>query len=149
MNKLVELEEARAIMTEAIHWSVMKWLSEKKRVRRAADAANDALDTLEKQIRSKWDPQLATAYKQLTAAPEANGRGVSEDVVRLARSIRQAHDAALSMRMDAEAIFKKAEKRLSTSLAREGCQKALEGWDSHEEAIKRSERGIASGKGAA
>jgi hypothetical protein len=43
MRKLAEVDEAKALMTEGLNWSVMKWLREKKRVRRTADKANDAL----------------------------------------------------------------------------------------------------------
>ena len=53
MRKLTEVEEAKALMTEAVEWSVMKWLREKKRVRKAADKANDALDALEQEIKTR------------------------------------------------------------------------------------------------
>jgi hypothetical protein len=41
--------------------------------------------------------------------------------------------------MDAEHTFDEAERLLSTSLAREGCQKAIRSWDLHEKAIRRAE----------
>ena len=47
MHKLPEVEEAKALMNEATEWSVMKWLREKKRVRKVADQANAALDKLD------------------------------------------------------------------------------------------------------
>ena len=31
-------------MTEGLNWSVLRWLKEKKKVRKAADIANHALD---------------------------------------------------------------------------------------------------------
>ena len=40
MRKLAEVEDAKALMTEPMGWSVVKWLSQKKRVRKAADLAN-------------------------------------------------------------------------------------------------------------
>ncbi len=143
MNLPPELDQARKIMTEAKQWSVMKWLSEKKRVRKVADAANLALDTLEESLRANWDPQLAAAYKELKSGPSPKN-ATNPETVRLANSIRRAHDAALGMRMEAEAIFDKAEKRLSTAMAREGCDKALDGWEAHEEAIRLSEKGVVS-----
>ena len=56
MKKLAEVEQARALMTEAIDWSVMNWLSQKKRVRKAADRANEVLNATEAEIRKKWSP---------------------------------------------------------------------------------------------
>lgn len=134
MEKLKEVVEARALMTEAMDWSVMKWLTEKKRVRTVADAANAALDRVEEGLHSAWDSDLKAAY---------DGRSISNkisvEVERLAKGIRAAHDAAIAGRMDAEETFDKAERRLSTSLAREGCHKAIAGWDLHEDAIRKAE----------
>jgi hypothetical protein len=47
--------------------------------------------------------------------------------------------------MDAEETFDKAEKQLSTALAREGCRKAILSWDLHEKAIHKAE-GVISPK---
>jgi hypothetical protein len=41
--------------------------------------------------------------------------------------------------MDAEATFDLAEKQLSTSMAREGCRKAIHSWELHEKAIRKAE----------
>jgi hypothetical protein len=41
--------------------------------------------------------------------------------------------------MDAEETFDEAERQLSTSLAREGCRKAIQSWELHEKAIRRAE----------
>ena len=143
MNKLVEVEQARAIMTEAIHWSVMKWLSEKKRVRRVADAANLKLDTVEAQLHSEWDKDLHAAYQMLGKNSHSGAPAdFPAEVLRVAKHIREAHEAALALRMDAEDTFDRAEKRLSTALAREGCVKAIQGWDHHEEALARAEKAI-------
>ena len=54
MEKLPEVETAKALMTEAMVWSVMKWLREKKRVRKTADLANAALDQLSAVTRQRW-----------------------------------------------------------------------------------------------
>jgi hypothetical protein len=133
MEKLKEVVEARALLTEAMDWSVMKWLTEKKRVRKTADLANATLDRVEAELQSAWDPELKAAFDG------KNGGAKSAELQRLAQQLRTAHDAALNGRMEAEDTFEKAEKRLSASLAREGCHKAIAGWDLHEEAIRKSE----------
>src|SRR5271166_1880505 len=54
MQAIKEVEDAKALMREAANWSVMRWLSEKKRVRKAADIANDALDGVERKVKAAW-----------------------------------------------------------------------------------------------
>ena len=133
MEKLKEVVEARALMTEAMDWSVMKWLTEKKRVRKTADLANATLDRVEAELQSAWDPELKAAFDG------KNGGAKSAELQRLATHLRELHDAALQGRAEAEDTFAKAEKRMSVSMAREGCQKAMAGWDLHDEAIRKSE----------
>lgn len=128
VKKIPEVEQARGLMTEAIDWSVMKWLSEKKKVRKTTDRANAVLNQVEAGIRAKWSPHFRSAYEESGAA--------STEMKRLASRIRLEHEAAKRLRMDAEATFDGAEKRLSTAMAREGCRKAIEGWDHHLEAIR-------------
>jgi hypothetical protein len=137
MEKLKEVAEARAIMTEGIEWSVMKWLTEKKRVRKAADLCNATLDRVEQELHDAWDADLKAAYEQLSG--DNNPRKVPAEVQRVARSIKETHDAAIAARADAEDTFEKAEKRMSAGMAREGCHKAIAGWDLHEEAIRKAE----------
>ncbi len=67
MEKLPEVETAKALMTEAVTWSVMRWLREKKRVRKTADQANAALDQLSEAIRQRLPNQVRTAYEALVA----------------------------------------------------------------------------------
>ena len=43
MRKLIPVEEAKALMNEAKDWGVWRWLTEKRRVRAAANAAVEAL----------------------------------------------------------------------------------------------------------
>ena len=131
--EIKEVVEARALMTEAMDWSVMKWLTEKKRVRKTADMANATLDRVEAELQAGWDPELKAAFDG------KNGGAKSADVQRLAKQLREAHDAAINGRTEAEDTFEKAEKRMSVSLAREGCHKAIAGWDLHEEAIRKTE----------
>ena len=131
MKKLIEVEQARALMTEAIDWSVVKWLAEKKRVRKAADKANALLDSVEKESQDGWSKELKAAY--------LNPRVATPDIKQLAKSLRETHDAAIKLRTEAEETFDKAENRLSTALAREGCHQAIRGWDLHLEAIQKAE----------
>jgi hypothetical protein len=132
VGKLAEVEEARAVMTDAIDWSVVKWLREKKKVRKIADCANALLDRRLEDIRSRWHAELLAAYRDGGGA-EAGAVGVS------ARKLRQADERARRARMDAEATFDEAEKQLSTALAREGCRKAIHSWDLYEKAVHLSE----------
>ena len=139
MPNLSAVLEARAIFNEALTWSVMKWLSEKKKVRKIADAANATLDNAEKELRRRWDPSIEEAYKTLQDR-SSHLDTPSGEAFRLARAIKQAHDKAIELRAEAEAMFSKAEERLSVATAREACHKALEGWRFHEEAVGLSEK---------
>ena len=123
MEKLPEVETAKALMTEAVAWSVMKWLREKKRVRKTADQANAALDRLNAAVKDRW-PDGVKAVN--------------------AKKVKEADDEALRAHLDAEATFDEAEKLLSTRLAREGCRKAIQSWDLHEKAIRKAEALVAS-----
>ena len=146
MDKIPEVEAAKELMNEAMTWSVMKWLREKKRVRKAADQANAALDRLSQAVREQWPEPERTAYKALAAQnvrvsdarsqPKPSGRDA--DTLASAQS-QEKDDEAYQARMDAEATFDLAEKQLSTSLAREGCRKAIHSWELHEKAIRKAE----------
>ncbi len=57
----------------------------------------------------------------------------------IAKKVKEADDEAYRARMDAEETFDQAEKQLSTSLAREGCRKAIHSWELHEKAIRKAE----------
>src|SRR5208337_1928667 len=65
MLNMPEVEKAKALMTVAVDWSVMRWLAEKKKVRTAADIANAALDALDREIKSSWSDELKAAYDDL------------------------------------------------------------------------------------
>ena len=71
MRKLPQVEEAKRVMTEAVAWSVMKWLKEKKRVRLVADKANAALDDLNRTVKAQWSPEVRAAYEDLVEAASA------------------------------------------------------------------------------
>ena len=146
MKTLPEVETAKQLMNEATRWSDMRWLREKKRVRKTADQANAALDHMSEELRQRWPGDIKTAYQNLGTNGEGNGRasqktpaGDSKAFV-IARKLKQADDQAYGARMAAEKTFDDAEKRLSTSLAREGCQKAILSWELHERAICNSEK---------
>jgi histone H3/H4 len=151
MAGLPEVARARALMTEAMAWSVMKWLREKKRVRKVADDANAALDELDRVVKTRWSREAIAAYNDLlkrtdVALPDLTGQpanqpppAITADARHFARQVKEADDEACRARMDAETTFDEAERRLSTSLAREGCRKAIHSWDLFEKAIRRAE----------
>jgi uncharacterized membrane protein YccC len=153
MQKLSEVEAAKALMIEARDWSVMKWLREKKKVRKAADEANAALDKLNQETKTHWNEELKAAYQQLLAKPGNPGPGqipaesgtIDPQVRALAKQVKEADDQAHRARMDAEDTFDEAERKLSTRMAREGCRKAIESWELHEKAIRKAEAGIPQG----
>jgi hypothetical protein len=141
MKELPEVETAKALMTEAMSWSVMKWLREKKNVRKTADRANAALDQLSDAVKERWSKDLRAAYESL-APGRQNKTTASDPQLKLAHRIKEADDQAHRARMDAEKTFDDAERQLSTSMAREGCRKAIHGWELHEKAIRQAEGAI-------
>ena len=145
MKKLAEVEEATALMHEAVDWSVMKWLTEKKRVRKIADKANDALWAMQKEVKSRWSAELTTAYGELGKGDGEGTPTTSAELRSLARRVKDADDEAWRAHLDAEATFDKAEKILSTSMAREGCRKAILSWELCAKAIVAAEADIRSG----
>jgi len=146
VRKLPEVEEARALMTEAQEWSVMKWLREKKRVRKTADRANDALDQLSKETKLLWSDELRAAYGVLTQNT-SRGNQPDAEIPNAVKQVKRADDEAFRARMDTESTFDEAERQLSTSMAREGCRKAIYSWELHEKAIRIAERLIPSQQG--
>jgi len=149
MEKIPEVETAKALMTEAVAWSVMKWLREKKRVRKTADQANAALDQLNQAVKDRWPDGVRVAYKALVAQgpgdptvpsqPTPPSLAIDPQSKLSAKKVKEADDAAYRARMDAEDTFDEAERQLSTSLAREGCRKAIQSWELHEKAIRKAE----------
>lgn len=149
MEKIPAVETAKAVMTEAVAWSVMKWLREKKTVRKVADQANAALDALNRTTKERWPDEVRAAYEALALPParknKACGPNGSESpeasprTILTAKKVKEADDEAYRARMDAEETFDTAEKQLSTALAREGCRKAIRSWELHEKAIRKAE----------
>jgi hypothetical protein len=153
MHRLPEVEEAKALMTEAIDWSVMKWLWEKQRVRQTADNANAVLDKLNRAVKSRWSQETKAAHRELVREktkaatvddpePGAQKSRSDGDLGKFIRKVQEADDKAHRARMDAEQTFDEAERLLSTSLAREGCKKAIRSWELHEKAIRCAEAGV-------
>ena len=148
MRKLAEVEEAKHLMYEAIDWSVWKWMFEKPRVRETADRANDALDHLERNIKARWSEQIKAAsvnFRLKLQEPPGETKKCKKlppadpQIILLVERVKEADDAAHRARTDAEKTFDEAERKLSTSLAREGCQKAIQSWTLHEKAIRKAE----------
>jgi hypothetical protein len=149
MNKLSEVREAKALMTEAMEWSVFKWLWEKSSVRQTADEANAALDRLNKKTKAKWGDHLKDAYRQMLAEHRLNksiehettsvSSAADLQILEALKTIKEMDDKAKAARIDAEATFDEAERRLNTDLAREGCRKAIRSWELHEKAIRAAE----------
>lgn len=153
MRKLPEVEEAKELMTEAMEWSVFRWLFEKQRVRETADQANAALDKLDQAVKARWSPEIKTAYNELLEQadgarrrkPSKQTSSVVDPKIQLfAKTIKEADDKAYRARMDAEETFDEAERQLNTDLAREGCRKAIDSWVLHEKAIRKAEAGVSS-----
>jgi hypothetical protein len=147
MEKIPAVEMAKVLMTEAVAWSVMKWLREKKTVRKTADQANAALDQLNQNVKDRWPDRVRTAYDSL-AAQRVDGAArnhrptaalIDPQAMLIAKKVKEADDEAYRARMDAEKTFDEAEKKLSTALAREGCRKAIHSWELHEKAIRKAE----------
>lgn len=133
MLPLPEVEEAKTVMTAALEWSVVRWLKEKKRVRKLADKANDALDRSIEKTRLGWSQDLRDAYGN------TNGNGLNEELRAYLADLKRAHALATRARAEAESTFDLAEKELSTRLAREGCRQAIRSWDLHEKVIRKAE----------
>lgn len=157
MLNLKEVEDAKALMSEAVNWSVMRWLAEKKRVRKAADLANAALDALDRQLKESWSDELKAAYDELppihdhveplsAQAKDKKKIVIDPELKLVAKSIRQADEAAWLAHLEAEDTFDRAEKRLSTSMAREGTRQAISSWELHEKAIVKIKAALNAGK---
>src|SRR5271169_5186247 len=114
MEKLPEVETAKALMNEAMAWSVMKWLREKKFVRKTADQANAALDKASEAVRERWPEPIRTAYEALVVQtagtvfgrrqPAQPAKSDSEATL-LARKSHEADDEAFRAHEDAEKTF--------------------------------------------
>jgi len=149
MRKLAEVQEAKALMHEAMNWSVFRWLLDKSRVRKTADEAKAALDASEKAVKARWSAEVKAAYKGLTAkAAKAPRKGqtdpkpeqtVDPAILALIEQVAEADDAAERAGIDAEDTFDEAENSLSADMAQDGCGKAIHAWTLREKAIRKAE----------
>ena len=154
MQKLIEVEEATALMEEAKEWSVWRWLLHKPRVRASADRAVDALGEEEKRVKAFWSDDLKKAYRELEAqqafekSPRSKQRyqrakeeakDVAFQIKQAVQKVKEADDEAETARLDAEDTFDVAERRLSASMAREGAEKAIYSWELRMKAIRKAE----------
>jgi hypothetical protein len=107
------------------------------------------LNQLGEVTRQAWPDRIKTPYEALAAqatGPAAVHRQQrpplpvsNQEAMLIAKKLKESDDEAYRARMDAEETFDKAEKQLSTSLAREGCRKAIHSWDLHERAIRKAQ----------
>jgi hypothetical protein len=151
MSRLPEVRDAKALMNDAMDWSVFKWLWEKSNVRETADTANAALDRLNRRVKARWSDEFKAVYRQLLAREGRTTtrhrdqgcnlatRVADPEIMRLIKNVKDMDDKAYSARMDAEKTFDEAESQLNTDLAREGCRKAIHSWELHERAIRGAE----------
>ncbi len=134
MKKLPAVEEAKALMRDAAaDWSMWQWLTGKHRLRTAADAAWEALEGQERKVKSTWSEELRQAYRS------KNGQEIDPRSHAALQRMREADHAWRQARATAEATFDEAERRMSTSLARQGAAQAVEAWELTERAIRRAE----------
>jgi hypothetical protein len=156
MQKLTEVEEAKALLMEAAKaWPIWQWLSEKRRVREIADRGTAALDAMEKRVKAGWSQELSDAYAELDiphdtdddpfAAAEQqfvhyqSNPEIPEHIRAAARRVKEADDTAYRARMTAEETFDRAERRLSVSMARQGAEQACEAYELRYAAIQEAE----------
>jgi hypothetical protein len=142
MRKLNSVEEAKALLNEGKDWGVWRWLTEKKRVRAAADAAWADLEEVEKEIKSSWGDDLRKAYRELQVASKKTveeAKGVDAELKAFAARLKHEDDEAFQARMTAEETFDEAERRMSAALARQGSEQAIAAYDLREKFIRKAE----------
>ncbi len=151
VRKLSAVEEARAIMTDGMDWSVWRWLLEKHRVREIADRATAALERANRKVKATWSDELKQAYDELlienlSPTPRRraktrieNSHVIAPEIKHWAEQVKKADDEAEQATLLAEATFDQAERRMSASTARKGARQALKSYDLRETAIRKAE----------
>jgi len=153
MRTIQSVEQAKTLLNEGKGWGVWRWLTEKRRVRAAADIAWADLEEVEKAIKASWSDDLRKAYRELQAASNQDGRkgksalekaveeakNVDPEMKAFAARMKEADDEAFQLRMTAEDTFDEAERRLSVPLARKGSEQAIEAYELREKFIRRAE----------
>jgi hypothetical protein len=133
MRKLIPVEEAKALMREAIDWSLWSWLTQKRRLRTTADAAWEALEGCERKVKATWSDDLKQAWRG------KDGKDLDPELKLAIERMKEADKAWKEARERAEATFDEAERRMSTGMACEGAAQAIEAWELTERAIRRAE----------
>ena len=142
MHKLAPVEDAKALFQEAKDWSVWRWLIEKKHARTTADAAWEALEACEEKVKAGWAEEWRQAYLDLSAdgRPKARRhRSLSPELGAALERLHEADKEARQTRDAAEAQFDEADRRMSTSMACEGAQMAIDAWEMREKVIRKAE----------
>ena len=85
-------------------------------------------------MRSKREANLKS--KGAKSAPSGKA---DPKVLAAITKVKEADDDAYNAHEDAEETFAEAERKMSTSMAREAARKALEAYDLHESAIRKAE----------
>lgn len=136
MQKLGPVEEAKALMREAAEWSVWGWLTEKRKLRKAADAAWAALEEAERGIKESWSDEVKRAWREFDKPAKTR---IEPDLKLAIERVREADEEWREARAFAEATFDEAERSMSTALAREGTAQAIQAWELAERSIRRAE----------
>ena len=154
MRTIQSVEDAKTLLHEAKEWGVWHWLTEKKRVRAAADLAWADLEKAEMAIKSSWSDDLRHAYRELQLESSLNGnrkgreayekaveaaKNVDSELKSFAARLKQEDDEAFQARMTAEETFDVAERKMSASLARQGSEQAIEAYERREKYIRKAE----------
>jgi hypothetical protein len=157
MEKLAEVEEAKTLLTVAKDWSILKWLTEKKRVRAVADRGTAALDERERVIKSRWTNERRNAYATLWPAvseeddpfaaadlefSRQQAGGIPPELLAVAERVKNADEIATKARLCAEDTFDRAERQMSASLARQGAEEALEAYELRYIALEEAEKAL-------
>jgi hypothetical protein len=154
MDRLKAVEDAKALLEQGKEWSIVKWLTEKRHVRRVADEGTAALDRAERDVKSTWTEDLRSAYAALTAPSldddpfaaaewefaQQQAQNLPPEIVEVARRVKAADDIATQARLTAEKTFDEAERRLSARLARLGAEQAIEAYEIRYKAIETAEQ---------
>src|ERR1700758_5374529 len=99
MRKLIPVEEAKALMREAIDWSLWGWLTEKRKLRTTADVAWEALESQERKVKAAWSDDLKKAYRG------KDGQDTDPELKLAIERMKEADAAWREARKTAEATF--------------------------------------------
>ncbi len=154
MRKLAAVEEAKRLFGEAMDWGLLRWLIEKRNARQTADAAWAAFDEYEEEVKASWSEDLRKAWNEveteIAAASDgrarrtyekakAEAKDIDPEVKTRMRLLKEIDQRAFQARMDAEAQFDEADRRMSSTMACEGAQMAIDAWILREKFVRKME----------